>query len=307
MERQKPSAESIEWAKGFKTNAKLRTSKSPIQCGLGGCSTYALDKLGFENVDETHEGRPIEEIINIIVSNAKNHRVYSYKNGAFDIMKNANDRREIAKQIALLTPKSKGLLLEYNIDEKDEAHVVAIKRSPKGKLVLWDINPHDKRNSHEIDPSIDLFDNEFWKKHYSKRVISNIHRVDEEEDEEEDDIRTIHNPLHIDEKDEDQSGFKVPTTEKSCCTIMKKGGLVKGKRNKPVPIIAHEGELIVPKRNVPAVLHSSAWKNHIEDIARSKNLTFAEAKEYALGNRTIVKKVKPKKKSYMSDTSESDW
>jgi hypothetical protein len=305
MERKKPSAESIEWAKEFKRNANLRTSKSSMQCGLSGCSTYALDKLGFENVDETHEGRTIEEIINIIVSNAKKHKVYTYKSGAFDLMKNANDRREIEKQIALLTPKSKGLLLEYNIDEKDEAHVVAIKRSPKGRLILWDINSHDKRNSYEIDPSIHLFDNDFWKKHYSNRVISNIHRVDEEEEEE--DIRTIHNPLHIDEADEDQSGFKVPTKEKSCCTIMKKGGIVRGKKDKPVPIIAHEGELVVPKKNVPAILHSSAWKNHIEDIARSKNLTFSQAKEYALGNRMIVKKVKPKKKSYWSDTSESDW
>lgn len=88
---------------------------------------------------------------------------------------------------------------------------------------------------------------------------------------------------------------------------LKKGGIVRGKRNQPVPIIAHEGELVVPKKAVPAVIHSSAWKNHIEDIARSKNLTFAQAKQYALGKRTIVKKTKPKKKSYMSDTSESDW
>jgi hypothetical protein len=86
----------------------------------------------------------------------------------------------------------------------------------------------------------------------------------------------------------------------------KKGGLIRGKKNQAVPIIAHEGELVVPKKTVPAVLHSSAWKNHIEEIARSKNLTFAAAKQYALGNRTIVKKVKPKKKSYWSDTSDSE-
>jgi len=86
----------------------------------------------------------------------------------------------------------------------------------------------------------------------------------------------------------------------------KKGGMIRGKKNQAVPIIAHEGELVVPKKVVPAVLHSSAWKNHIEEIARSKNITFAKAKEYALGNRTIVKKVKPKKKSYWSDTSDSE-
>jgi hypothetical protein len=88
---------------------------------------------------------------------------------------------------------------------------------------------------------------------------------------------------------------------------LKKGGMIHGKKDQAVPIIAHEGELVVPKKVVPAILHSSAWKNHIEDIAKSKNLTFAQAKQYALGKRTIVKKVKPKKKSYMSDTSESDW
>jgi hypothetical protein len=88
---------------------------------------------------------------------------------------------------------------------------------------------------------------------------------------------------------------------------LKHGGMVHGKKDKAVPIIAHEGELVVPKQTVKAVLHSSAWKNHIEKIARSRNLTFIQAKQYALGNRTIVKKVKPKKKSYWSDTSESDW
>lgn len=89
----------------------------------------------------------------------------------------------------------------------------------------------------------------------------------------------------------------------------KKGGIVKGKKNKPVPIIAHEGELVVPKKNVPAVLQSSAWKRHIEEIARKKKMTFAQAKQYALGNRMIVKKskAKPKRKSYMSESSESDW
>jgi len=89
----------------------------------------------------------------------------------------------------------------------------------------------------------------------------------------------------------------------------KKGGMIRGKKDQAVPIIAHEGELVVPKKVVPAVLHSSAWKNHIEDIARSKNISFAEAKQYALGNKTMVKKVKPKPKqrSYMSDTSDSDW
>jgi hypothetical protein len=88
---------------------------------------------------------------------------------------------------------------------------------------------------------------------------------------------------------------------------LKKGGMIHGKKDQAVPIIAHEGELVVPKKVVPNILHSSAWKNHIEEIARSKKLTFAQAKQYALGNRMIVKKVKPKKKSYWSDTSESDW
>jgi hypothetical protein len=97
--------------------------------------------------------------------------------------------------------------------------------------------------------------------------------------------------------------FGIATAKKT----LKKGGMIHGTKDQAVPIIAHEGELIVPKKVVPAVLHSSAWKNHIEQIARSKNITFAEAKQYALGNRTIVKKVKPKKKSYWSDTSDSDW
>jgi hypothetical protein len=87
---------------------------------------------------------------------------------------------------------------------------------------------------------------------------------------------------------------------------LKKGGMIHGKKDQAVPIIAHEGELVVPKKVVPNILHSSAWKNHIEDIARSKKLTFAQAKQYALGNRMIVKKVKPKKKSYWSDTSDSE-
>jgi len=87
---------------------------------------------------------------------------------------------------------------------------------------------------------------------------------------------------------------------------LKKGGIVHGKKDKAVPIIAHEGELIVPKKVVPAILHSSAWKNHIEKIAKSKNITFAQAKQYALGNRTMVKKVKAKR-LYVSDTSDSDW
>jgi hypothetical protein len=87
----------------------------------------------------------------------------------------------------------------------------------------------------------------------------------------------------------------------------KKGGLVRGKKNKAVPIIAHEGELVVPKKDVPAVLQSSAWKRHIQEIAKAKNMTFAQAKQYALGNRSIKKKTKPKRKSYMSESSESDW
>jgi len=93
----------------------------------------------------------------------------------------------------------------------------------------------------------------------------------------------------------------------SSCAIMKKGGKVRGKKNSAVPIIAHEGELIVPKKNVSAVLKTSAWKNHVNEIAKEKGISFEDAKKYALGNYTIVKKQKQKPTKSMLSDSESDW
>ena len=60
------------------------------------------------------------------------------------------------------------------------------------------------------------------------------------------------------------------------------GGRIRGKKDQPVPIIAHEGELVVPKHVVAGVLRSVAWKKHIQDIATEKNVSFAVAKKIAL-------------------------
>lgn len=112
---------------------------------------------------------------------------------------------------------------------------------------------------------------------------------------------SVRNPLRSRE-------VEVPVAEpvKNCgssCAIMKKGGKVRGKKNSAVSIIAHEGELIVPKKVVPDVLKSSAWKNHVSKISKEKGISFEDAKKYALNSKSIIKK---HKKSMLSD-SESDW
>jgi hypothetical protein len=87
---------------------------------------------------------------------------------------------------------------------------------------------------------------------------------------------------------------------------MKKGGIVKGKKGQAVPIIAHEGELVVPKQAVQSVIHTKAWKKHVEAIAKKEGISFAQAKKYALGQGQITRK-KPKRLIDETSSEESDW
>lgn len=89
--------------------------------------------------------------------------------------------------------------------------------------------------------------------------------------------------------------------------LFKTGGLVKArKRGQAVTIVAHDGELVVPKQAVAQVLKSSAWRNHVESIAKQKGITFQQAKKIALGKGDIVRK-KPRRLIEESSSDESDW
>jgi hypothetical protein len=71
----------------------------------------------------------------------------------------------------------------------------------------------------------------------------------------------------------------------------KKGGIVKGKRGKAVPILAHAGELVVPASVVPHVLKSSAWMDHVKAVAKKQG-----AMKVAKGSYTPTKSRPAKKK-----------
>ena len=75
-----------------------------------------------------------------------------------------------------------------------------------------------------------------------------------------------------------------------------RGGVVKGKKDEAVPIIAHAGELVVPKDVVPAVLKSHSWRDHVRNIAAERKISYKEAMKVAAG--TYVKK---KKVSFKAD------
>lgn len=75
-----------------------------------------------------------------------------------------------------------------------------------------------------------------------------------------------------------------------------RGGIVKGKKDEAVPIIAHAGELVVPKDVVPAVLKSHSWRDHVRNIAAERKISYKEAMKVAAG--TYVKK---KKVSFKTD------
>ena len=64
--------------------------------------------------------------------------------------------------------------------------------------------------------------------------------------------------------------------------FFKNGGIVLGKLNAPVRIIAHQGEIIVPKDTAKDVLNSEAWHKHIKRIQLQFGGTFKKAQKMAL-------------------------
>jgi len=64
---------------------------------------------------------------------------------------------------------------------------------------------------------------------------------------------------------------------------LKKGGMVKGKKGSPVPILAHAGELVVPAEVVPKVLRSSAWIDHVKSIQAKHKISYKDAMKMAKG------------------------
>jgi hypothetical protein len=62
------------------------------------------------------------------------------------------------------------------------------------------------------------------------------------------------------------------------------GGIVKGKKGKAVPIVAHAGELVVPTEVVPKVLKSSAWIDHVKSVQKEQGISYKEAMKIAKGS-----------------------
>jgi hypothetical protein len=66
----------------------------------------------------------------------------------------------------------------------------------------------------------------------------------------------------------------------------KHGGIVKGKKGKAVPIVAHAGELVVPTAVVSKVLKSSAWIDHVKSVQKQHGISYKEAMKIAKGSYT---------------------
>jgi len=63
----------------------------------------------------------------------------------------------------------------------------------------------------------------------------------------------------------------------------RKGGIVRGKKGAPIPIVAHGGELVVPTDTVKSVLKSSAWLKHVREVQAAHGGTLKDAMKMAKG------------------------